>query len=63
MRKNNGKGILFTVLGFILGFIIALFVRSILPPSMEKLSGLIFFGIILFIGGAVTFITGRFTRR
>lgn len=53
----NDKGSLMRniiiLLGFVLGIMAAFVIRANLPDGMEKFSGLIFFGIIILVGGII----------
>lgn len=53
----NDKGSLMRnillLLGFVLGIMAAFVIRANLPDGMEKFSGLIFFGVIILVGGIV----------
>ena len=53
----NDKGSLMRnillLLGFVLGIMAAFVIRANLPDGMEKFSGLIFFGVIILVGGII----------
>lgn len=48
------------VLGFALGIVAAFIVRANLLRGMEKFSGLVFFGTIILVGGAIGFLASKF---
>lgn len=50
------------VIGFIAAVIIALVVRANLPETLAKYSGLMFFSLILLIGGLVGFLASKFIK-
>ena len=61
MRKNRGKGIIFTIIGAVIGILIALAVLRVLPSGLKEARELIFFLIVALVGGGVTFLGARFT--
>lgn len=66
MRKNKGEffqRIKFIVLGLVAGIGAASVVRHTLPASMQRAEGLVFFGMILLVGGSVTFLSAKFVKR
>ena len=63
--KKDFNPLSFIVIALVLvgAIILAFAVRSVLPESIERFGGLIFWGIVAGAGGLGCFIFGRLTRR
>lgn len=60
-KRRNTSAIGFAILGYVLGALAAYGVKKILPGSWNPTTvNLIGYGIIILIGGAFTFLSGRF---
>lgn len=62
-RRNSLKSTLLMVAAVIAAFVIAFIVKSILPESVEKWSGIIFWGIVVVVGGIGAFLAGKGGKR
>lgn len=58
-KRKNMKSILLMVVAVMVAFVIAFAVKSVLPESMAKWSSIIFWGIVIVIGGVGAFLAGR----
>ena len=65
MRRGiNPLAVVFLIGAVIAAFVLAFYVRGILPEEWERWSDLIFWGIIVVVGGAGALLAGRlFGRR
>lgn len=64
MRRGiHPLAIVLLIVAGIAAFVLAFFVRGILPEELERWSELIFWGIVIVVGGAGALLAGRLFRR
>ncbi|MFR6332865.1 MAG: hypothetical protein ACLUOI_31585 [Eisenbergiella sp.] len=64
MRRGiHPLAIVLLIVAVIAAFVLAFFVRGILPEELERWSELIFWGIVIVVGGAGALLAGRLFRR
>jgi hypothetical protein len=59
----NPLGVLVMIMCVILAFVIAGVVKGALPDSVEKYSNLIFWGVVIVVGGVGSLLSGKFFGR
>lgn len=58
-RKTNYKAIIVAVIAIIVAFVVATIVMNVLPDSADKFKGLIFWVIVIIIGGVGTVVSAK----